>query len=105
MPGVLLQCHQHCFLLFSAALGCAVPSSPRHLHVSVLKLWAGLAVCRDSASPLCRLANEVADIKAQIDSVNRERKLQQTAAGQELAALETEWQVRQRSTHCNSGTS
>ena len=35
----------------------------------------------------------MADLKAEIDSVNRERKLQQTAAGQELAALEAEWQV------------
>jgi Breast carcinoma amplified sequence 2 (BCAS2) len=38
----------------------------------------------------------VADLKAEIDSVNRERKLQQTAAGQELAALEAEWQVSRR---------
>ena len=47
----------------------------------------------------------MADIKAQIDSVNRERKLQQTAAGQELATLEAEWQVRRLPTrmqrqHC-----
>ena len=83
-----------CYAQLSSTLAC-----------QLVKLWAGLAVCRDLASTLCRLANEVADIKAQIDSVNRERKLQQTAAGQELAMLETEWQVRQRSTHCNSGTS
>lgn len=47
--------------------------------------------------PQCRLLQELADLKAQIDGVNRERKLQQTAAGQELGALEAEWQVRDKS--------
>lgn len=72
---------------------------------SQLKLWAGLVVRRHCTVMLCRLSHEVADIKAQIDSVNRERKLQQTAAGQELATLEAEWQVRRLPTrmqrqHC-----
>lgn len=39
-----------------------------------------------------RLSREVAELRGQIDSVNRERKLQQTAAGQELATFEAEWQ-------------
>lgn len=38
-----------------------------------------------------RLSQEVAELKRQIDAVNRERKLQQTAAGGELAGLEDQW--------------
>lgn len=35
----------------------------------------------------------MAELKRQIDGVNRERKLQQTAVGGELAGLEAEWQT------------
>ena len=39
-----------------------------------------------------RLEKESAELQAKVDHVNRERKLQQTAVGADLVALEAEWQ-------------
>jgi hypothetical protein len=38
-----------------------------------------------------RLEAEVAHLKSQVDAVNRQRKLQQTAAGAKLDDLEAQW--------------
>mmetsp|Transcript_18191 Transcript_18191/g.54664 ORF Transcript_18191/g.54664 Transcript_18191/m.54664 type:complete len:310 (+) Transcript_18191:390-1319(+) len=38
-----------------------------------------------------RLEAEVAEVRAEVEAVNRERKLQQTAAGADLASLQTQW--------------
>lgn len=40
-----------------------------------------------------RLEQEAADVGQRIDQINRERKLQQTAVGQELADLQAEWRA------------
>ena len=39
-----------------------------------------------------RLEKEATELQARIDFINRERKLQQTAVGADLADLEAEWQ-------------
>lgn len=45
------------------------------------------------SSSNARLEAEVALLRSHVDAVNRERKLQQTAAGSNLVALETQWQT------------
>lgn len=40
-----------------------------------------------------RLEAEVAQLKSEVDAVNRERKLQQTTAGSKLVDLEAQWQA------------
>lgn len=45
----------------------------------------------DGGERRCRLEAEVAGVREEVEAVNRERKLQQTAAGADLAALEDRW--------------